>query len=92
MKDNIEIIKDKIVEAFSVYKFKFSLKGIISSPFSGHYCGILTNLEKDENPLKKGKNYIYDDLKNDNEIIEIDDFYDILDQNIPYILVYSRED
>ena len=46
MKDNIEIIKDKIVEAFSVYKFKFSLKGIISLPFSGHYCGILTNQNK----------------------------------------------
>ena len=60
MKDNIKIIKDKIVETFSVYQFKFSLKAIICLPFSGHYCGILTNLEKDENPLKKGKNYIYD--------------------------------
>lgn len=92
MKDNINIIKDKIVETFSVYKFKFSLKAIICLPFSGHYIGILTNLEKDENPLKKGKNYFYDDLKNDNNIIEIDDYKELLDQNIPYILVYSRED
>ena len=92
MKDNIKIIKDKIVETFSVYKFKFSLKAIICLPFSGHYSGIVTNLEKDKNPLKKGKNYIYDDLKNYNDIIEINEFNDLLDQNILYILVYSRED
>ena len=92
MKDNIKIIKDKIVEKFSVYNFRFSLKAIICSPFSGHYCGILINLEKDENLLKKGKNYFYDDLKNDNNIIEIEDYNNILDQNIPYILVYSRDD
>ena len=49
MKDNIKIIKDKIVEKFSVYNFNFSLKAIICSPFSRHYCGILINLEKDEN-------------------------------------------
>ena len=55
MKDNIKIIKDKIVAKFSVYNFKFSLKAIICSPFSGHYCEILINLEKDENILKKKK-------------------------------------
>ena len=53
---------------------------------------MLINLEQDENPLKKGKNYFYDDLKNDNNIIEIDNFNALLDQNIPYILIYSRED
>ena len=47
MKDNIKIIKDKIVESFSVYKFRFLLKAIICLPFSGHYWWILTNLEKE---------------------------------------------
>ena len=92
MKDNIQLIKEKIVENFSVYNYKFSLKAIICSPFSGHYCGMLINLEQDENPLKKGKNYFYDDLKNDNNIFEKDDFNALLEQNIPYILIYSRED
>ena len=91
MKDNIDIIKNKIVDKFSVYNYTFTLKSIICSPFSGHYSGFLINLEKDETNLKKGKNYFYDDLLNDNNIIEVSDFKPLLNQNIPYILIYSRE-
>ena len=46
MKENLTIIKDKIINNFNIYNRSFSLKVIIWSPFSGHYLGIITNLEK----------------------------------------------
>ena len=64
MKDNIDILKNKIVDKFSAYNYTF---------------------------IKKGKNYFYDDLLNDNNIIEVSDFKPLLNQNIPYILIYSRK-
>ena len=63
-KENLTIINDKIINNFNIYNRSFSLKAIICSPFSGHYSGIITNLENDVDLLKKGKNYLYNDLKN----------------------------
>ena len=45
LKSNIEIIKNIIVNEFTVYNTKYILKGFISCPFSGHYKGYLINLD-----------------------------------------------
>ena len=47
LKSNIEIIKNIIVNEFTVYNTKYILKGIISWPFAGHYNGYLINLDED---------------------------------------------
>ena len=46
LRSNIEIIKNIIVNEFTVYNTKYILKGIISCPFSGHYNGYLINLDE----------------------------------------------
>ena len=45
LKSNIEIIKNIIVNEFTVYNTKYILKGFISCHFSGHYKGYLINLD-----------------------------------------------
>ena len=44
LKNNIELIKNLIVDNFIVYDIKYVLKGIICCPFSGHYNGLLINM------------------------------------------------
>ena len=92
LRSNIEIIKNIIVNEFTVYNTKYILKGIISCPFSGHYNGYLINLDEDSHLLKKNCNYFYDDRLNDNLIEElIGDYKNDLNNNYPAILIYRKE-
>ena len=48
-------------------------------------------MKEDLQYLKKGKNYLYDDRLNNNEIIEIKDKWRYKqDNNIPNIFIYSK--
>ena len=53
LKSNIEIIKNIIINEFTVYNNKYILKCIISCPLSGHYNGYLINLDEESHLLKR---------------------------------------
>ena len=49
-------------------------------------------MKEESHYLKKGKNYLYDDMLNNNEIIEIkDNWRNKLNINIPNILINSKQ-
>ena len=78
-----------IKEDFIVFDTKYIWRGIIFYPFSRLYREIILNMKEDLQYLKKGKNYLYDDRLNNNEIIEINDNWSFkLDNNILNILIY----
>ena len=92
LKNNIELIKNLIVDNFIVYDIKYVLKGIICYPFSGHYNGLIINMADDSHLLKQKYNYFCDDTLNDNCIKEItDDWENKLNNNYPNILIYLKE-
>ena len=71
---------------------KYLLKGLICCPFSGCCNTILINLSKDLHLLKKGLNYFYDDSQNNNQIIKIENNWrNLLNNNLPFILIYQKE-
>ena len=91
MEDNLSIILEKIVQKFTVYNLNYYLKGIVCSPFSGHFSGMIIDLDYEYKNLQKTNNYYYDDLKNNNEKIETNNYKDILNENLPLILIYKKE-
>ena len=92
LKNNIELIKNLIINEFTVYNTKYVIKGIICCPFSWHYNGILINLDEDFHLLKKTGNYFYDDRLNNNSIEEIPgNWKNKLNDNYPTILIYIKE-
>ena len=92
LKNNIELIKNLIVDNFIVYDIKYVLKGIICCPFSGHYNGLIINMEDDSHLLKQKSNYFYDDTLNDNCIKEIiDDWKNKPNKNYPNILILLKK-
>ena len=87
----IETILNILVDEFIVYNIKYSLKGIICSPFSGHYSGLLYKLQNNLFLLEKGFNFYYDDYTNNNEIIKINENYKgVLRNNLPFIIIYKK--
>ena len=58
---------------------------------SGHFSGMIIDLDYEYKNLQKTNNYYYDDLKNNNEIIETNNYKDILNENLPLILIYKKE-
>ena len=48
-------------------------------------------MNEDVNLLKKATNYFYDSQKNENYILPIDNWRDVLDNNYPYILIYLKK-
>ena len=91
MEENINLILEKILEKITVYNTNYFLKAVICSPFSGHFSGLIINLEDNYKNLEPNNNYYYDDYINNHEIIKIDNFKDILKDNIPFILIYKKE-
>ena len=55
-----------------------------------YYNGIIINLGFKYKNLDSNKNYIYDGLKNNNEIRCVDDLKSVLRINNPYIEVYVK--
>ena len=90
LKHNLNLIKNLILDKITINNNIYVLKGLVSTPYSGHYNGIITDLNEDIYPLKKGKYYFYDGQKNNNEIIEIENWRELLNTNLPYILFYNK--
>ena len=67
----MNIIKNLILDKIEINNNIYVLKGLVSTPYSGHYNGIITDLKEDIYSLKKGNYYFYDGQKNNNEIVEI---------------------
>ena len=79
-------------EEIEVFNTKYSLRGLICCPFSGHYSALIIKLFEDFHVLRKNKNYFYDDRLNNNEIIDIkDNWRDIFNDNLPNILIYVKQ-
>ena len=52
---------------------------------------MIIDLDYEYKNLQKTNNYYYDDLKNNNEIIETNNYKDILNENLSLILIYKKE-
>ena len=52
---------------------------------------MIVDLDYKYKDLKKTNNYYYDDSKNNNEIIKANNYKDILNENIQFILIYKKE-
>lgn len=91
LKDNLDLIKNLILENILIYNTSYNLIGIVSTPYSGHYNGIIINMKDDINLLKKNSNYFCDGQKNDNFIIPVENWREFLDYNYPYVLIYVND-
>ena len=79
------------MENILIYNTSYNLIGIVCTPYSGHYNGIIINMKEDINLLKKNTNYFYDSQKNDNFIIPVENWKELLDYNYPYVLIYVND-
>ena len=84
------MIKYIIKKSVSINNILYKLVSIVSSPYARHFNGILIDLKEDCHLLEKNTSYFYDGQKNNNEIIPITNWKEILDINYPYILIYSK--
>ncbi len=90
LKNNLGLIKSLIKESININNILYKLLAIVCSPYAGHFNGIIIDLKEDYHLLEKNKSYFYDGQKNNNEIIPITNWKEILDRNYPYILMYSK--
>ena len=87
----VKILLSQKLRGFAVNS-KYLLIGLICFPFSGHYNALIIKLFEDFHASKKNKNYFYDDRLNNNEIIEIkDNWKDMININLPNILIYAKQ-
>ena len=63
LENNLDLIKNLILENILIYNTSYNLIGIVCTPYSGHYNGIIINMKEDINLLKKNTNYFYDSQK-----------------------------
>ena len=54
------MIKNLIKENIKINNILYELVGIVCSPYSGHFNGIIINLKEDLHLLNKHKSYFYD--------------------------------
>ena len=66
--------------------------GVINTPESNHYNGIILNLNISYQNLELGKNYIYDGNKNSNSILKIDNLNKTLLKNNHYLGLFIKLD
>ena len=85
-KEIIENLQEKIL----VYKDEYKLVGIVNTPKSDHYTGLIIDLNENILQLKKGCNYYYDDYTDDYLIKKVDDYKSLLFDINPYIALYVK--
>ena len=68
----------------------YQLRGLICQSYAGHYSTILINIPMNSFLIEKGKNYYYDDRKNNNEIIPLINWTEKLNEDIPVLALYER--
>ena len=81
LKANKDLIINLIKDSIFLYNTKYELAGIVGTPYSGHYSGIIINMKADSHLLKKNLNYYFDNQLNNNEILEIKDWKNILNKD-----------
>ena len=86
--------KNKIVEIIKEYieinNQKYYLKGLICTPTFNHFTALIITLSKNVFNLKEGFSYYYDGNSNNHEIIVAKDIASILEEDLPYIALYSN--
>ena len=90
LKDNKDLIINLIKDSLFLYNTKYELAGIVCTPYSGRYSGLIINMKEDCLLLKKNLNYYFDSQMHNNEILEIKDWKNILNKDLPYILIYIK--
>ena len=79
-----------LVDDFIFCGCKYCIRGLVTQEYSGHYSAILINLKEDSFLMEKGKTYYYDDTKNNNEIILLNDWRSKIKENIPFVALYEK--
>ena len=69
----------------TLFGVKYNLIGVINTPQSNHYNGVVLNLNLKYLSLEIWKNYIYVGNKNYGEILKIKDLKNTLIKNNPYV-------
>ena len=90
LRENIDYIKKIIVEEFKYYNIIYRLRGIISMPSNDHYTATLVNIQTESFSIEKGKSYYYNDNSNNNEIVPLEDWKVILNDEIPVLILYQK--
>ena len=90
LKNNISYIKKLLVDNFIFCDNSYQIRGLICQEYAGHYSAILINLQTNYFLLEKGLNYYYNDRKDNNEIIPLNNWKDKLDEEIPVLALYER--
>ena len=83
-------IVEYILAEKTLFGVKYNLIGVINTPQSNHYNGVVINLNKKYLSLDIGKNYIYDRNVNEGEILIIENLIDTLIKNNPYVGIYVK--
>ena len=67
----------------------YYLKGLICTPTYNHFTSLVNNSIYNIFNLEKGLNYLYDSNANSNKIMEVKNLNEILEENLPYLALYS---
>lgn len=87
---NLDKIKKQLEYNIKIRNNVYNLSGLICCPYNGHYTCILFNLNENFYSLKKGLNYFYDGMNIIHDLIEITNFKELLEDNLPYITIYIK--
>ena len=60
-------------------------------PSEDHFTLTLINLQNNSFLMEKGKSYYYNDIMNNNEIINIENWKRILNDEVPILVLYEKE-
>ncbi len=60
-------------------------------PGDDHYTATLINIQNNSFLMEKGKSYYYNDRMNNNEIINLENWKSILNNEVPILVLYEKE-
>ena len=90
IRKNISLIKTQIKNSIIFKNELYLLASIICCPYNGHYISIIVNLRENMAGLKTNTNYFYDDCSLNHELREIGNYEDLLDDYLPYVVIYIK--
>ncbi len=90
IKDNLSKIEYILNNNFEIFRTKYEIRGIITQPYAGHFNAIIIKVQENSFLMEKGKNYYYDDKKDNNEIIEIENWKDWIKINMQVLAIYEK--
>ena len=60
-------------------------------PSDDHYTALLVNVKNEQFLIEKGKSYYYNDIINNNEIIPVENWKNILGKEVPVLALYQKD-